>query len=97
MTRPLRDYLGEAIRRMRYGLVRPLWADARDDVKDNWRQDADAMIRVLRDEGLSIELKPSPCQARQAGDSMVCDLCNMGWDVGDSFRPACLPIKGASA
>lgn len=32
------------------------------------------------------------CEARQRSDQMVCDACNLVWDVNDSMPPDCKPI-----
>jgi hypothetical protein len=42
--RDIMDRLAEAMRRHRHGLIRPLWADAADDVCDLW---LDAARRFL--------------------------------------------------
>jgi len=46
MTRPLRDRLGEAIRRCRIGLSQPLWADLGDDMREQYRKSADAFMAL---------------------------------------------------
>jgi hypothetical protein len=45
--RPLRDRLGEAMRRARVGLVRPLWADLPEDAKEDYRLAADRLAGHL--------------------------------------------------
>lgn len=32
------------------------------------------------------------CTAVQMSDSMVCENCNLTWDVNDPFPPACKPV-----
>lgn len=32
------------------------------------------------------------CEARQRSDQMVCDACNLVWDVNDSMPPDCRPV-----
>lgn len=32
------------------------------------------------------------CEAKQRSDQMVCDACNLVWDVNDSMPPDCKPI-----
>ena len=39
-----RDVLGEALRRWRYGLIRPLWADMPESRREIYRIDADKWI-----------------------------------------------------
>jgi hypothetical protein len=46
--RPLRDQLGEGLRRQRHGLMRPLWADLDDKRRERWRKAADACIAAVR-------------------------------------------------
>ena len=54
--RPLNDILAECLRRHRYGLMRPLWADHPDDaLKQEWIRDADRFLSVLKSAGLVIE------------------------------------------
>ncbi len=52
MTRPLRDAIAEAMRRERLGLIRPLWTDADDVLKEPWRLRADVVIRILGEIGV---------------------------------------------
>lgn len=53
--RDIDDRLGEALRRWRHGLVRPLWADLPEADKEGWRKEA-ALLRVtiLKDVGLTV-------------------------------------------
>jgi hypothetical protein len=46
MTRPLRDILAEAMRRERLGFSPPAWADAGEDMKEEWRRRADRLLRI---------------------------------------------------
>jgi hypothetical protein len=54
-ARPLRDRLGEAIRRARLGSIRPLWSDLDDKLREQWREHADALLISARNCGLRIE------------------------------------------
>ena len=50
-----RDVLGEALRRDRFGLVRPLWADLQEaGIKEDWRHRADLIIARLAEAGYRI-------------------------------------------
>ena len=62
MTTPrdLRDRLGEALRRARHGLMRPLWADMTVEQCEPWRAHADLLVEIARDVG--VEIKPSEQQ-----------------------------------
>lgn len=54
--REARDVLGEALRRARYGLLRPLWADMdeRGAAKIAWLDNADFVIARLAEAGYRI-------------------------------------------
>ncbi|TGT72931.1 hypothetical protein EN802_13715 [bacterium M00.F.Ca.ET.159.01.1.1] len=54
MTREIRDVLAECLRRERYGLIRPLWADADDDAREEVRRRADHLTRLLSDYGVEL-------------------------------------------
>lgn len=60
--RAVRDILAEAMRRERYGLIRPLWPDADEDLREEVRRRADHLIRILADAGVHLvqagELSP---------------------------------------
>lgn len=58
--RPLRDRIGEAMRRARIGLARPLWADLPDYAQEDYRKAADFLLGHLATE-LRYEI-------REAGD-----------------------------
>lgn len=53
-TRSLEDRIGEMLRRNHHGLVRPLWADAPDCIKQYWRDRAPAYHTLLSACGLKI-------------------------------------------
>lgn len=55
MTRPVRDILGEAIRRERLGLIRPLWADCLEDLREAYRRRADFILRLLSSDGVTLD------------------------------------------
>jgi len=54
MSRPVRDILAECIRRERYGLIRPLWAGADEEAREEVRRRADHLIRLLSDYGVDL-------------------------------------------
>lgn len=51
--RPLRDVVGEAMRRERLGLIRPPWADAPEEIREEWRIRADVVIRIMGEAGVT--------------------------------------------
>jgi len=53
----LRERIAEALRRHRYGLVRPLWRDLSDNARALWRRRADAYLAVARRAGLALTEK----------------------------------------
>ncbi|TIX57370.1 MAG: hypothetical protein E5V25_27480, partial [Mesorhizobium sp.] len=61
--REIRDVLAECMRRERYGLIRPLWADADDDSREEVRRRADHLIRILADYGLQMVRTGEPAPA----------------------------------
>lgn len=66
--RPVRDRLGEALRRRRFGLVRPLWADQSADGRELWCGEADDFLRLASECGLEIkeaDHAPPPSPARE--------------------------------
>lgn len=57
MTRDIRDILAECMRRERYGLIRPLWADAVEVNPEGCEQSrlfADHLIRLLKENGVDL-------------------------------------------
>lgn len=62
-VRPFRDILAECMRRERYGLIRPLWADADDDSREEVRRRADHLIRILADYGVQMVRTGEPAPA----------------------------------
>jgi hypothetical protein len=52
--RPLDDRIGEMLRRNHHGLIRPLWADAPEIVKQYWRDRAPAFQTLLAACGLKV-------------------------------------------
>lgn len=55
----LRDRLGEIMRRDAYGLVRPLWADLPEPLRERWRERADRLIERCRARGIIITIEES--------------------------------------
>ena len=56
--RSIDDRLGEALRRIRHGLMRPLWADMPGDQKDGWiNLAASVRATVFKDVGLKVEIE----------------------------------------
>ncbi|RVD44892.1 hypothetical protein EN742_00670 [Mesorhizobium sp. M4A.F.Ca.ET.020.02.1.1] len=56
MSREIRDIMAECMRRERYGLIRPLWADmvGDDAAAEEVRRRADHLIRILADYGVEL-------------------------------------------
>lgn len=52
--RTARDILAECVRRERYGLIRPLWSDADEEMREEVRRRADHLIRLLSDYGVDL-------------------------------------------
>jgi hypothetical protein len=52
--RDLRDRLGEALRRHRHGLIRPLWADMNEPDREAYRRAADMFVRTANGVGIVI-------------------------------------------
>ena len=52
--RSIEDRMGEALRICRYGLIRPLWADAPEDVKRVWRDASALLHRAMNHHGLKV-------------------------------------------
>jgi hypothetical protein len=56
--RSIDDRLGEALRRIRYGLMRPLWADMTESEREYWRTTAAGLRETtLKDVGLKVEIE----------------------------------------
>jgi hypothetical protein len=55
--RSIDDRLGEALRRIRHGLMRPLWADMDEADKEGWiNLAASVRATVFKDVGIRIEI-----------------------------------------
>ena len=55
--RSIDDRHGEALRRIRHGLVRPLWHDMTEESREGWRNIAQSLrLTVFKDVGLDIKL-----------------------------------------
>ncbi|TIL34288.1 hypothetical protein [Mesorhizobium sp.] len=61
--REIRDILAECMRRERYGLIRPLWADMDDETREEVRRRADHLIRILADYGVQMVRTGEPTPA----------------------------------
>jgi hypothetical protein len=56
--RSIDDRLGEALRRLRYGLIRQLWAEMEDIHREYWRRSASGWRETtLKDVGLKVEIE----------------------------------------
>lgn len=53
--RPLRDRLGEAIRRSRIGLAEPLWEYLDDGMREDYRRSADRLLALGEPLSYSVE------------------------------------------
>lgn len=58
--RPIRDRLGELLRRERLGAIRPLWADLPDTTAEQWRLRADHIVRLAAEVGLTFGTDGDP-------------------------------------
>ena len=57
--RDIDDRLGEALRRIRHGLIRPLWHDMTEESREGWRNIAQSVrMTTFKDVGLRIEIAP---------------------------------------
>jgi hypothetical protein len=55
--RDVLDRLGEALRRYRHGLMRPLWADMTEADREGWRNLAATFVMDLKNVGIRIEVE----------------------------------------
>lgn len=55
MSRPLRDRLAEIMRRSRLGGSGGDYTDQPEELREEWRRSADALIREAPDKGISIK------------------------------------------
>jgi hypothetical protein len=55
--RAVRDRMGETLRRLIHGLIRPLWADMPDHERESWRAKADATMRLMSSFNLAVTLQ----------------------------------------
>ncbi|RWO37295.1 MAG: hypothetical protein EOS11_28840 [Mesorhizobium sp.] len=85
--RSIRDILAECMRRERYGLVRPLWADMDDETQEEVRRRADHLIRILADYGVT--LIPSGEPAPIATPTSPTILANQIYAQPDTMREVC--------
>lgn len=58
--RDLRDRLGEALRRAKFGMIRPLWHDLHEHMKEQYREHADQLLISSRHCGVRIDLSEHP-------------------------------------
>lgn len=54
MTRPARDRLGEALRRVSLPGLRPLWPNMVEVDRERWREAGDILTRICAQLGLRI-------------------------------------------
>jgi hypothetical protein len=59
-VRTLDSYVGEALKRERHGLIRPLWADMSCEQKGPWTARARFLIGILNDMGCKLESPTHP-------------------------------------
>lgn len=81
--REIRDVLAECIRRERYGLIRPLWADADDDAREEVRRRADHLIRILSDYGVDLVQRDVSPPATPTSQTIV---ANQVYGAPDTVR-----------
>ena len=54
--RTLDDRVGEALRRLMFGLMRPLWADATEELRLRWRGRAANLLRTFATVGVKADI-----------------------------------------
>lgn len=82
--RAIRDILAECMRRERYGLIRPLWADTDDETREEVRRRADHLLRILADYGVT--LVPSDEPAPIATPTSPTIVANQVYSQADTMR-----------
>lgn len=55
--RSIEDRTGEALRIWRHGQIRPLWQDASEGLKDQWRAEAEKLLRFMGQRGLKVVIE----------------------------------------
>ncbi|MGX9145908.1 hypothetical protein [Mesorhizobium sp. 128a] len=94
MTREVRDILAECMRRERYGLIRPLWAHADDDSREEVRRRADHLIRILADYGVRFDQVGEPTPAATPTSATI--VANQVFNAPDTTREVCIAERGFS-
>lgn len=94
MTRQVRDILAECMRRERYGLIRPLWADADDDMREEVRRRADHLIRILSDYGVQLVQSGAPAPAVLPTSPTI--VADQVYAQGGTFREVRAEARGFS-
>jgi hypothetical protein len=92
--RDVRDILAEAMRRERYGLIRPLWADADEDLREEVRRRADHLIRILSDAGVQLVQGGEPAPVTTPTSSTI--VANQVFNAPDTMREVRIAERGFS-
>jgi hypothetical protein len=92
--RPVRDILAECLRRERLGLVRPLWADADDDAREEVRRRADHLIRILADYGVRFDQVGEPTPVATPTSPTI--VANQVVNAPDTMREIRVAERGFS-
>ncbi|TIN76754.1 hypothetical protein [Mesorhizobium sp.] len=82
--RAVRDILAECMRRERYGLIRPLWAEMDDETQEEVRWRADHLIRILADYGVQMVRAGEPAPAETPTGPTI--VANQVYDHPDTTR-----------
>lgn len=94
MTRETRDIVAECMRRERYGLIRPLWADADDDAREEVRRRADHLIRILADYGVRFDQVGEPTPLATPTSPII--VANQVVNAPDTMREVRVEERGFS-
>ena len=92
--REVRDIVAECMRRERYGLIRPLWADADDDSREEVRRRADHLIRILADYGVRFDQVGEPTPISTPTSPTI--VANQVFNAPDTMREVRVEERGFS-
>jgi hypothetical protein len=97
MKREVRDILAECMRRERYGLIRPLWADLAgidDAAAEEVRRRADHLIRILSDAGVQLVQTGEPAAIATPTSATI--VANQVYNAPDTMREVRVDERGFS-
>jgi hypothetical protein len=92
--REIRDILAECLRRERYGLIRPLWADVDHDAREEVRRRADHLIRILADYGVRFDQVGEPTPIATPTSTTI--IANQVVGAPDTMREVRVEKRGFS-